>query len=253
MANDGPTPRHPNGPGSSQWPGALAGRIDAAIPTMSPPSPTTIASGSRKSRISRANRCGWIGLRVDCSCPPGPRPPRRFSSSRTSRGPRRLLRVADAPGEQLGDDLAGVTDDPHLDRPVAPDVRGVDVDLDHAGVRRNPRCPNPRRKSQSTPSARITSARAQRELPGGAEVVRMVGRQAAPAERVEEDGDLERVGQRGQGLVGLAPADPRPGEDQGRSASWSSLHGPGHVVRIALGLGLGPGRRPGRPRPGARN
>ena len=45
IANDGPTPRQPNGPGSSHCPGAGSGTILDAQPTTSPPSPTTMVSG----------------------------------------------------------------------------------------------------------------------------------------------------------------------------------------------------------------
>src|SRR5438093_7284780 len=45
-------------------------------------------------------------------------------------GPRGLLGEADAGVDELLDHLAGVADDPHVDRAVAADVRAIDVDLD---------------------------------------------------------------------------------------------------------------------------
>ena len=56
MAKDGPTPRQPNGPGSSHCPGSVTGTNFEAQPTTSPPSPTTIVSGVITDAMSRAQR-----------------------------------------------------------------------------------------------------------------------------------------------------------------------------------------------------
>src|SRR5207244_1159298 len=160
MAKEGPTPRQPNGPGSSQWPGWYAWTIEAGMPTMSPPSPTTMASPPTKSPTSPPTPRGSLGL---------------ASSALPAADPSASAR----PGE----------------------VRGV-------------------------------------------------RREAPPPQRVEEHGDLERVGQLPQRVVGVRPPDARPGEHDGPLGVVEQPDGLLHQVRVALWLGGGPG--PGRRRGVAR-
>jgi hypothetical protein len=153
-------------------------------------------------------------------------------------GPRRLGRGPDALRQQLLDHPARVADDPDVDGPVTADMDSIDIDLDDLGSA-GKLAPEPHPEVPVHAEREDEIGLSHRGLAGRGEEVGMIRRETAPAEGVQEDGNLHRLGERGERLVGLRPTDPGAGEHDRVLGLGQQTDGTLHELGIALRPGRG--------------
>ena len=136
IANDGPTPRQPSGPGSSHCPGRDRRTIFEAQPTTSPPSPTTSVSGVRDGRSPRPAIVGDRDASDAAGCASSRSAPSLLAAAGAPVLPARAPARRDAPRRAAPRITPMSAGDADVQRAVAAQLGGIAV---HHARRARPR------------------------------------------------------------------------------------------------------------------